>query len=85
MSIVKFSESEMKRIGSYKIPGSYGSASVEQPRLSTPITPRENALRVFRGEKPLWLPNMNRDMNLICPDMMPDAPQGPLEGLTGLG
>ena len=85
MSIVKFSESEMKRIGSYKIPGSYGSASVEQPRLSTPITPRENVLRVFRGEKPLWLPNMNRDMNLICPDMMPDAAARAFGGIDWFG
>lgn len=85
MSTVRFSETEMKRIGSYKIPGSYGSASVEQPKLSTPVTPRENVLRVFRGEKPLWLPNMNRDMNLICPDMMPDASARAFGGMDWFG
>ena len=69
----KFSEKEMERIGTYKIPGSYGPASLEQPKLNTPITPRENMMRVMKGEGPMWLPNMNRDMNLVCPDMMPDA------------
>ena len=69
----KFTEDEMKRIGTYKIPGSYGPASLEQPKLDTPITPRENMMRVMKGEQPMWLPNMNRDLNLVCPDMMPDA------------
>lgn len=80
-----FSEKELERIGSYQIPGSYGSASVEQPKLNTPITPRENMLRVMRGEKPMWLPNMNRDTNLLCPDMMPDASARAFGGIDWFG
>ena len=81
----KFSEKEMERIGTYKIPGSYGPASLEQPKLNTPITPRENMMRVMRGEHPMWLPNMNRDMNLVCPDMMPDASARAFGGVDWFG
>ena len=73
MSHPKFDEKELQRVGSYQIPGSYGPASLKQPKLNTPISPRENMMMMMRGEKPMWLPNMNRDLNLVCPDFMPDA------------
>ena len=81
----KFTEEEMTRIGSYKLPGSYGPASLEQPKLNTPITPRENMMRVMKGEQPMWLPNMNRDMNIVCPDMMPDASARSFGGIDWFG
>ena len=81
----KFTEEEMTRIGSYKLPGSYGPASLEQPKLNTPITPRENMMRVMKGEQPMWLPNMNRDMNIVCPDMMPDASARAFGGIDWFG
>ena len=81
----KFTEEEMTRIGSYKLPGSYGPASLAQPKLNTPITPRENMMRVMKGEQPMWLPNMNRDMNIVCPDMMPDASARAFGGIDWFG
>ena len=81
----KFTEEEMTRIGSYKLPGSYGPASLEQPKLNTSITPRENMMRVMKGEQPMWLPNMNRDMNIVCPDMMPDASARAFGGIDWFG
>ena len=81
----KFTEEEMTRSGSYKLPGSYGPASLEQPKLNTPITPRENMMRVMKGEQPMWLPNMNRDMNIVCPDMMPDASARAFGGIDWFG
>ena len=51
---MKFEEKELNRVGSYKIPGIYGMPSVEIPKLDTPITPRENMIRMLKNEKPLW-------------------------------
>ena len=44
---MKFEEKELNRVGSYKIPGIYGMPSVEIPKLDTPITPRENMIRML--------------------------------------
>lgn len=85
MAHPQFDEKEMERIGSYKLAGSYGAAAVEQPKLNTPITPRENMRMMMRGEKPMWLPNMNRDLNLVCPDFMPDANARAFGGVDWFG
>jgi hypothetical protein len=85
MSHPKFDEKELERIGTYQIPGSYGSASVPQPKLNTPISPRDNMMMMMRGEKPMWLPNMNRDLNLVCPDFMPDASARAFGGIDWFG
>nr|WP_320026228.1 uroporphyrinogen decarboxylase family protein [uncultured Acetobacterium sp.] len=51
----------------------YDFLPYQVPKYQTPITPRENVLRMFAGEKPLWVPNINCDFNLVQPEIMPDA------------
>ena len=65
---------ELKNVGSYPLlPGIYGMPSFPSRKYNTPITPKENFLRICRKEKPLWLPNIPNDLNLIQPLVMPDA------------
>ncbi len=67
-------EKELADAGFYPaVPGAYNIPSFPTRRFSTPITPKENTFRVFRGEKPEWLPNMSTDFNFIQPAVMPDA------------
>ena len=39
--------------------------SFETVKYHTPITPKENVLRLYRGEKPLWMPSYYFDINFI--------------------
>ena len=65
---------ELKDVGMYAaVPKPYGGAAVPMRRFNTPITPKENFLRMCRHEKPLWIPNINLDFNFIQPLVMPDA------------
>ena len=82
---MKFDEKELNRVGSYKIPGIYGMPSVEIPKLDTPITPRENMIRMLKNEKPLWLPNQLRDNNALCPYVMPDSTARAYGGIDWFG
>lgn len=82
---MKFEEKELNRMGSYKIPGIYGMPSVEIPKLDTPITPRENMIRMLKNEKPLWLPNQLRDNNALCPYVMPDSTARAYGGIDWFG
>ncbi|MBC5997707.1 hypothetical protein EAI30_12020 [Romboutsia ilealis] len=67
-------EEELKDVGTYpQIPGIYGMPSFPSRKFNTPITPKENVLRMCRKEKPLWLPNIANDINIIQPLVMPDA------------
>ena len=72
MNRIPFSESELKIVGSYLLPGVYGAPAVERPRYDYPITPKENMTMMMRGEKPLWIPNQWRDNNIVCPYVVPD-------------
>ncbi len=56
-----------------KMPPLYGMDMAPTRKFNTPITPKENFLRVCRKEKPLWLPNMATDFATIQPIVMPDA------------
>lgn len=82
---MKFDPKELNRVGSYCIPGIYGVPAREVPKLDTPITPKENMLRMFRGEKPLWLPNQIRDNNALCPYVMPDSYARAFGGIDWFG
>lgn len=73
MKVIPFSEEEMKIVSYYDFPGVYGVPAVKRPRFNYPITPKENMMRMMGGEKPVWLPNQNRDNNIICPYVVPDA------------
>lgn len=65
---------ELQDVGMYKaVPKPYGMPGREARRFNSPITPKENFLRICRGEKPLWIPNVNSEFNNIQPSCMPDA------------
>lgn len=65
---------ELKDMGEYKpVPKMYGMPGRSARKFNTPITPKENILRIYRKEKPLWIPNMSTECNNIQPMIMPDA------------
>lgn len=68
-----FNPSELDIIGEYSMPGIYGAPDSVEPKRNYPITPKENMLRMLRGEMPLWVPNQTTDNNAIQPMVMPDA------------
>lgn len=55
------------------LPGIYGMPGAPARKFHTPITPKENFLRVVNHQKPVWLPNMNLDFNVMQPEIMADA------------
>ncbi len=68
-----FNEKELEIIGEYSMPGIYGAPDSVVPKHNYPITPKENMLRMLRGEMPLWVPNQTQDNNAIQPEIMLDA------------
>ena len=67
-------EEELKDVGFFPaVPGPYGMPTFPARKFNTPITPMENFERIKQGKKPLWLPNMPTDFNVIQPEIMPDA------------
>ncbi|MBQ8307083.1 MAG: hypothetical protein IJX90_12805 [Blautia sp.] len=64
---------ELKVVGQYSMPGIYGAPDNIQNKYNYPITPKENMLRMLKGEMPLWVPNQSIDNNAIQPLVMPDA------------
>ena len=66
-------EKELEIVGEYSMPGIYGAPDTIVPKHNYPITPKENMLRLLRGEMPLWVPNQTLDNNAIQPMVMPDA------------
>ena len=74
MSHIPFDEKELQTTIVPPIPaGLYGMPGSPTRKYHSPITPKENFLRMARGEMPLWLPNMGADFNMIQPLVMPDA------------
>ena len=68
-----FNEKELEIVGQYSMPGIYGAPDSIVPKHNYPITPKENMLRMLRGEMPLWVPNQTQDNNAIQPEIMLDA------------
>lgn len=66
-------DEELKVIGEYTSLGMYGAPDVKVPKYNYPITPKENMLRMLRGEKPLWVPNQQIENNQLQPYVMEDA------------
>lgn len=64
-----FDESELEVVGEKS--GSY-PYSPTKPRFNTPITPKENLLRVLRHETPCWIPFVS-DTQAFSPRILPDA------------
>ncbi|MBO4360195.1 MAG: hypothetical protein J5822_04890 [Eubacteriaceae bacterium] len=50
MTIEKFTYDELEQIGNY-------SGMGRPARFNTPITPRENMLRLYQGKTPMWIPS----------------------------
>lgn len=74
MTVYSFKEEELSGCEMYPGgPGAYGIKSQPTRKFKTPITPKENMLRVYRGEKPVWLPNAETECNLVQPEVMLDA------------
>lgn len=71
--MITFNENELDVIGEYNMPGIYGALDSIVPKQNRPITPKENMLRMLKGEMPLWVPNQTLDNNAIQPMVMPDA------------
>ncbi len=64
--MVMFQKDELEVVGMYP---DVNGRSVE--KLNTPITPKENFLRLLQGEKPLWIP-MDGDVIRLTPAIVPD-------------
>lgn len=66
--IREFTERELDVVGEKS--GVY-ARSPKAPRFRTPVTPKENLLRVLRGETPCWIP-FKSDMQSFAPRIFPD-------------
>ena len=62
-----FSPEELKVVGSFPPTCAQGFVI---DKLNTPITAKENYLRLLRGEVPYWMPN--GDIVTFCPAIIPD-------------
>ena len=63
---------EMQSRGMYASEGLwYGAPYMPVERLSQPVTPRENLLRYYRGEKYYWMPDIVSDQVDITPSCNP--------------
>ena len=64
---------ELEVVGEYVVKGIYGAPDETVPKYNYPITPKENMLRMLRGEMPLWVTNQSIENNPLQPCVMPDA------------
>ena len=75
----KFDPKELEVIG--EVPQMFGPP-VEA--LNTPITPRENTLRLYQGKTPLWAPFSSGDTTMLTcdvdPEMIARRPGGGIDG-----
>lgn len=65
---MKFDSKEITKMGEYT-PEGVMAPSID--KYDTPITPRENYLRIYRGEKPEWIP-MTCDCIVFNPNIYAD-------------
>ena len=69
-----FDENELTVVGQNSVPAIYGPGDTVTPKWNTPITPKENMLRMLeKDQMPLWVPNQTYDNNAVQPMVMPDA------------
>ncbi|MCC3868615.1 uroporphyrinogen decarboxylase family protein [Terrisporobacter mayombei] len=74
VSKYEFNEKEVenKKLNNI-VPPPYGGVKIQTYKFDTPISEKENLLRIANNEMPLWLPVMGGDINFIQPLVMPDA------------
>ncbi len=84
MSIEKFTPDELT-VSKY-LPAMFGPPT---PVLSTPITPKENLLRMYEGKTPLWTPFAFGETNMVMVDADPEnvarSPGNPPARIDGWG
>ena len=70
-----FDPAELNTVGQFPIVGSdtYAIPGFFTDKLNTPITPRENWELFYNRQGPLWVPDMNNDMNFLYPEVIPDC------------
>ena len=81
MSIEKFTPDELEVIGTY--PG-FGKPA----RFNTPITPRENMLRLYQHKTPMWIPSPSEmaTIKIDCdPENVARSPGNPPCRIDGYG
>ena len=81
MSIEKFTPDELEVIGNY--PG-FGRLA----RYNTPITPRENMLRLYQHKTPMWIPSPGEmaTIKIDCdPENVARSPGNPPSRIDGYG
>lgn len=80
-------EEELKDVGTFPAMPVLYRGGIGQPirRFNTPITPKENLLRIFKKEMPLWAPNMDTDINMLQPLVFPDASARVFGGIDCFG
>ena len=81
MSIEKFTPDELEVIGTY--PG-FGKPA----RFNTPITPRENLLRLYQHKTPMWIPSPSEmaTIKIDCdPENVARSPGNPPCRIDGYG
>lgn len=72
---------ELQGRGMYPVEGLwYGAPYTPVERLTPPITPRENLLRFYKGEKYAWIPDIVSDQIDITPECNPDVKAQGYEG-----
>ncbi len=78
MSMERFTPDELEVIGQFPGRGSL-------PRYKTPITPRENLIRLYEGKTPMWIPSPG-EMATIKVDCDPENhARGRTGGIDGWG
>ncbi|MCR5173987.1 MAG: hypothetical protein K6C09_05070 [Oscillospiraceae bacterium] len=87
MSIIPFDREKEMQVTGYTAQylSYYGTTLPPMRKLNKPITSRENVLRVYRHEEPMWVPSCIEDMNLLQPLCMPDAQARNYGGIDWFG
>ena len=76
MALDRFTPDELEVVGSYP-----GRGRLE--RYNTPITPRENMLRLYQGKTPMWIPSPGEmaSIKVDCdPENIARSPSGGVDG-----
>ena len=76
MSVEKFTPDELEVIGSF-------SGFFKLDRYNTPITPRENMLRLYQGKTPMWIPSPGEMATIMVgcdPENVARSPSGGVDG-----
>ncbi|MBQ9068145.1 MAG: hypothetical protein IJ131_03655 [Eggerthellaceae bacterium] len=81
-----FNPDELKVTGQNSVPTIYGPGDTVTPKWNTPITPKENMIRMLeKDQMPLWVPNQTYDNNAVQPMVMPDAHARTFGGVDWFG